>query len=314
MAYALKWDETGKRLYETGTKMGVLFPQKLDGTYDKGVAWSGLTGVDENPSGADATDLWADDIKYLSIRSAEEFGYTIKAYMYPDEFGVCDGSAEPVSGMTIYQQSRRGFGFAYRSTVGNDAAYNDYGYKLHLIYGSTASPSARSMSTINDSPSAVEFSWECKTTPVAVTGYKPTAEVVLDSTKVPAEKMAAIESIIYGTEGGADPRLPLPDEIIEILGGSVEEAKPTGITISGATLAPTFDDDIRAYSATTSTSTGSITVTAATGSVIGITVNGTTVENEGTATWSEGANTVVITVSASGKSTTTTAITVVYTA
>lgn len=314
MAYALKWDEIGSRTYETGTKMGVFFPQKVDGAYDKGVAWSGLTGVDENPSGADATDLWADDIKYLSIRSAEEFGYTIKAYSYPREFGQCDGTAEPAPGMTIYQQTRRGFGFCYRSTVGNDGAYNDYGYKLHIIYGSTASPSARSMSTINDSPSAVEFSWECKTTPVDIPGFKPSAEIVLDSTVIPAEKMAAIESIIYGTEGGADPRLPMPSEIITILNGSVADATPTGITIASAVLTPAFDASIRAYSAVASASTGAITVTAASGSTIGITVNGTAFDNEDTAEWSEGNNTVVITVSASGKTTTTTTITVVYTA
>lgn len=314
MAYALKWDEVGSRTYETGTRMGVLFPQKVDGTYDKGVAWSGLTGVDENPSGADATDLWADDIKYLSIRSAEEFGYTVKAYSYPREFGQCDGTAEPAPGMTIYQQTRRGFGFCYRSTVGNDGAYNDYGYKLHIIYGSTASPSARSMSTINDSPSAVEFSWECKTTPVDIPGFKPSAEIVLDSTVIPAEKMAAIESIIYGTEGGADPRLPMPAEIITILNGSIADATPTGITIASAVLTPAFDASIRAYSAVASASTGAITVTAASGATIGITVNGTAFDNEDTAEWAEGNNTVVITVSASGKTTTTTTITVVYTA
>lgn len=316
MAYVCKWDETGKKLYETGTKMGVLFPQELDGTYGKGVAWSGLTGVDESPSGADATDLWADDIKYLSIRSAEEFGYTIKAYTYPKEFGQCDGTAEPVEGMTVYQQTRRGFGFCYRSTLGNDAAYNDYGYKLHIIYGSTASPSARSFSTINDSPSAIEFSWECKTTPVDIPGFKPSAEIVLDSTIIPSAKMKAIESIIYGTDADdpaevIEPRLPLPAEIISILGGEVTDATLTGITIANATLTPSFDDEVFNYVATTSSASGAITVTADTGVNIAIKCNGVTVQNEGTASFNEGNNTVTITASKLGCNTTTTTITVV---
>lgn len=313
MAYYIEWDETGKKLYETGSKQAVLYPQNVDGTYGDGVAWSGLTGVDESPSGADATDLWADDIKYLSIRSAEEFGFTIKAYMYPDEFGACDGTASPATGMTVFQQSRKGFGLCYRTTVGNDAAYNDYGYKLHLIYGATCSPSSRSYSTINDSPSAIEFSWECKTTPVAVPGYKNTAEIVLDSTKIASAKMAQIESILYGTAGtpGTKPRLPMPSELIEILGSAVTDAVLTGITIANATLTPTFDDEVFTYTAATSSASGTITVTAGTGIDIGIKVNGTTVANEGTASWDEGNNAVEITASKAGCNTTVTRITVV---
>lgn len=313
MAYYIEWDETGKKLYETGSKMAVLYPQNVDGTYGDGVAWSGLTGVDESPSGADATDLWADDIKYLSIRSAEEFGFTIKAYMYPDEFGACDGTASPATGMTVFQQSRKGFGLCYRTTVGNDAAYNDYGYKLHLIYGATCSPSSRSYSTINDSPSAIEFSWECKTTPVAVPGFKNTAEIVLDSTKIAAAKMAQIESILYGTAGtpGTKPRLPMPSELIEILGSAVTDAVLTGITIANATLTPDFDDDVFTYTAATTSASGAITVTAGTGVNIAITVNGTTVANEGTASFNEGNNAVEITASKAGCNTTVTRITVV---
>ena len=313
MAYYIEWDETGKKLYETGSKMAVLYPQNVDGTYGDGVAWSGLTGVDESPSGADATDLWADDIKYLSIRSAEEFGFTIKAYMYPDEFGACDGTASPATGMTVFQQSRKGFGLCYRTTVGNDAAYNDYGYKLHLIYGATCSPSSRSYSTINDSPSAIEFSWECKTTPVAVPGYKNTAEIVLDSTKIASAKMAQIESILYGTAGtpGTKPRLPMPSELIEILGSAVTDAVLTGITIANATLTPDFDDDVFTYTAATTSASGAITVTAGTGVNIAITVNGTTVANEGTASFNEGNNAVEITASKAGCNTTVTRITVV---
>ena len=313
MAYYIEWDETGKKLYETGSKQAVLYPQNVDGTYGDGVAWSGLTGVDESPSGADATDLWADDIKYLSIRSAEEFGFTIKAYMYPDEFGACDGTASPATGMTVFQQSRKGFGLCYRTTVGNDAAYNDYGYKLHLIYGATCSPSSRSYSTINDSPSAIEFSWECKTTPVAVPGYKNTAEIVLDSTKISEVKMAQIESILYGTAGtpGTKPRLPMPSELIEILGTAVTDAVLTGITIANATLTPEFDDDVFTYTAATSSASGAITVTAGSGVNIAIEVNGETVANEGTASFAEGNNSVKITASKPGCNTTITNITVI---
>lgn len=313
MAYYIAWDESGKKLYETGSKMAVLYPQKIDGSYDYGVAWSGLTGVDESPSGADATDLWADDIKYLSIRSAEEFGFTIKAYMYPDEFGECDGTAEVATGMTVFQQSRRGFGLCYRTTVGNDAAYNDYGYKLHLIYGATCAPSSRSFSTINDSPSAIEFSWECKTTPIAIPGFKPSAEIVLDSTKIDPVKMAQIESILYGTAGtpGTKPRLPMPAELIEILGSAVTDATLTGITIASATLAPEFDDEVFAYTATTSSSSSAITITAGTGVDIDIKVNGETVANEGSASWNAGNNAVVITATKPGCNTTVTNITVI---
>ena len=310
MAYTLQWDEVAKKLYETGSKRGVLFKQKNDGTYDNGVAWSGITGVDESPSGADATDLWADDQKYLTMRSAEELAYTIKAYMFPEEFGECDGTAEPVAGLTAYQQPRRAFGFCYTSTIGNDVQNNDYGEKIHIFYNSTASPSSRSYSTINDSPSAIEFSWECKTTPIPMTGYKNTAELVLDSTKIPAAKYEQIKTILYG-DGATPARLPLPDEIVSILTGSVTDAVPTSITIANATLTPEFDSDIRAYAATTSSATGAITVTAATGSSIAITVNGTTVANEGTASFDEGANTVIIIVSKPGSNTTTTTITVV---
>lgn len=225
MAEYLKWDEVGKKLYETGTKKTVLYLQDAQGAYSKGVAWSGITSVAENPSGADPTDLWADDIKYLTLRSTEEFGFSINAYMYPDEFGECDGSAEPTPGVHLYAQNRKTFGLCYRTTLGNDIAYNDYGYKLHLIYGATCSPSGRDYSTINDSPEAIEFSWECTTVPVAVTGYKPTAIIIIDSTKVDADKLAALEAILYGTAATTGdtpteavlPRLPLPDEVISML-------------------------------------------------------------------------------------------------
>ena len=213
---ALVWDQTGEKLYETGTKKGVLYPMSETGTYPKGVAWNGLTAVTESPSGAEATDLYADDIKYLSLMSAEEFGGTIEAYMYPDEFAECDGSAEPTPGVMIGQQSRKAFGMSYVTTVGNDVKGNDYGYKIHLIYGMKVSPSERGYQTINDSPEAITFSWEFTTIPVNVTGFKPTACITIDSTKVNAEKLKTLEDKLYGAEA-SEAQLPLPDEVISML-------------------------------------------------------------------------------------------------
>ena len=209
------WDQSGQRLYETGVKMGVLYVQDASGTYPKGVAWNGLTAVNETPSGAEATPLYADDIKYLNLRSAEDFGATIEAYMYPEEFEQCDGSAELAPGVKIGQQARNAFGLCYRTVLGNDIAGNDYGYKLHIIYGATAAPSEKSYATINDSPEAITFSWEVNCTPVEVEGFKPTASLVIDSTKVDAEKLAALEAKLYGDEN-TEAMLPLPAEIAEI--------------------------------------------------------------------------------------------------
>ena len=208
------WDKTGERLYETGVKNGVLYVQE-GGAYPKGVAWNGLTAVTESPSGAEATPLYADDIKYLNLISTEEFGATIEAYTYPDEFAACDGSAALVDGVMIGQQARKTFGLCYRTTIGNDTNGNDYGYKLHIIYGALAAPSEKAYATINDSPEAITFSWEVTTTPVNVTGAKPTASTTIDSTKADSTKLAALEDILYGKDGepGNEPRLPLPDEI-----------------------------------------------------------------------------------------------------
>lgn len=221
----LVWDKTGEHLYETGVKQGVLYQQSTTGTYPKGVAWNGLTAVTESPSGAEATALYADDIKYLNLLSVEEFGATVEAYTYPDEFAECDGSAEIADGVSIGQQKRKAFGMCYKTTLGNDVAGNDYGYKLHIIYGATAAPSEKAYATINDSPEAITFSWELTTTPVSVTGAKPTASLVIDSTKADASKLAALEEILYGKDGtgegnatgAVDPRLPLPDEIAELM-------------------------------------------------------------------------------------------------
>ena len=214
----LVWDQTGERFYETGVKQGVLYVQS-SGAYPKGVAWNGLTAVTESPSGAEATALYADDIKYLNLMSAEEFGATIEAYTYPEEFEICDGSASIANGVSIGQQKRATFGLCYRTTLGNDTDGNDYGYKLHLIYGALAAPSERAYATINDSPEAITFSWEVTTTPVSVTGHKPTACITIDSTKADADKLAALEAILYGSDSD-EARLPLPDEIAELMAGA----------------------------------------------------------------------------------------------
>ena len=207
----LTWDQTGEKLYETGVQKGVLYP--MDGAvYGKGVAWNGLTAVNETPSGAESTKLYADDIKYLDIRSAEEFGATIEAYSSPEEFDACDGTAELAAGVNIGQQNRKGFGFCYRSTIGNDTEYNNYGYKLHIIYGLTASPSERSYSTVNDSPEAATLSWEVSSTPVNVAGFKPTSIITINSKKINPEALKEIEDALYGTES-VEPKILLPDEI-----------------------------------------------------------------------------------------------------
>lgn len=225
----LVWDQVGEKLYETGTKQGVLYPQAADGTYPNGVAWNGLTSVSESPDGGDANDIYADDIKYLVLRGVENFGGTIEAYTYPPEFEECDGSAQLLSGVNIGQQPRKTFGFSYVSTIGNDTEMDAHGYKIHLIYGASASPSERSYETINDSPEPIQFSWEFTTVPVNVTGHKATSMLTIDSTKFPPQqdgkknvKLKAIEDVLYGTDGegsstGTAPRLPLPDEVLTII-------------------------------------------------------------------------------------------------
>lgn len=215
----LIWDATGERLYETGVKFGVLYVMGTDGKYGAGVAWNGLTAVTESPSGAEATPLYADDVKYLNLVSAEEFGATIEAYTYPDAFMECDGSAPIATGVYVGQQARKTFGMCYRTAVGNDIANNDYGYKLHLIYGALAAPSEKSYATINDSPEAITFSWEVSTTPVNVTGFKPTASLIVDSTKVDSAKMKLLEDKLYGSES-EEATLLLPDEVVALIGGA----------------------------------------------------------------------------------------------
>lgn len=223
----LEWDKTGKHIYETGVKNGVLYVMSTEqgsaGTYPEGVAWNGLTSVSESPEGADANDFYADDIKYLSIRGNEDFNGSINAYTYPEEFAQCNGEASIANGVVVGQQFRKTFGLCYTTTMGNDVAGNDYGYKIHLVYGATVSPSEREYQTINDSPEPIEFSWDFETVPVNVPGFRPSANITIDSTKVDATKLETLKDILYGTNGtvgseGTVARLPLPAEIITLLG------------------------------------------------------------------------------------------------
>ena len=210
------WDAVGEHIFETGVRNGVLYLKDAQGAYNTGVAWNGLTSVSESPEGAEATDLYADDIKYLTMMSAENFKATIEAYTYPPEFEECDGSASIATGVVIGQQSRKPFGLCYRTAIGNDTDGNEHGYKLHIVYGCQASPSEKQYSTINDSPEAITFSWEVSTTPVNVNGKKPTATLIIDSTKADKTKLTALEAILYGSDS-TEPRLPLPDEIATLM-------------------------------------------------------------------------------------------------
>lgn len=217
----ITWDKTGEHFYEVGVDRGVLYPMKSDGSgYDKGVAWNGLTGVSEKPSGAESSDQYADNVKYLSIRSAEKFDATIEAFTYPDEFGACDGTAELVQGVKVGQQTRKAFGLSYRTMLGNDTQGNDHGYLIHLIYGASAAPSEKGYSTVNDSIEPIKFSWEISTVPVPVEGKKPTSTLVINSTK--AKNLSKLEDYLYGTDaaqGGStgEPQLPLPAKVKELL-------------------------------------------------------------------------------------------------
>lgn len=236
---ALSWDDVGNKHYETGIDRGVLYPVNASGIYDHGYAWNGLTGVTESPSGAEANPLYADNTKYLNLVSAEEFGGTIEAFTYPDEFGVCDGTAQPETGVSFGQQGRKTFGLCYRTRLGNDVDLTDHGYKLHLVYGALAAPSEKAYSTINDSPEAITFSWEFSTTPVAVgtinsVVYKPLSSITIDSTKVNSTALATLEAALYGGVG-TDPRLPLPAEVVAMFAGTVTQATPTAPTYNAGT-------------------------------------------------------------------------------
>lgn len=218
----LEWDKSGEHLYETGVDHCALYLQSSDGTYPKGVVWNGIISVSESPSGAEATSLYADNIKYLSMTSVEEFGATLEAYTYPDEFAECDGSASPKAGVIIGQQDRKTFGLVYRTRIGNDIDNDKHGYKIHIIYGAKATPSEKSYTTVNDSPEAITMSWTLSTTPVNVTGHKPTASLIIDSTKISKENLQTIENKLFGSDT-EEATLPLPDEIIGMVTGSTEE-------------------------------------------------------------------------------------------
>ena len=269
----LTWDQSGERFYETGVDRGVLYIP-TNGVYSTGVAWNGLTAVTESPSGAEATPMYADNIKYLNLLSVEEFGGTIEAMTYPDEFAQCDGTASPETGVLLAQQSRHLFGLSYRSRLGNDVSAADYGYKLHLVYGALAAPSERAYNTINDAPEAITFSWSFTTTPVPVTGYKNTALVTIDSSKVPSANLAAIEAALYGTSN-TSARLPLPDEIVAMVDGAqtvVTATDPTFVantgvitipTVTGVTYRRTDTNAVVTNTVTIGTSGASLTISAA---------------------------------------------------
>lgn len=212
----IKWDAPGERLYETGVDHAVLY-RRTDGEYSTGVAWNGITAITESPSGAEPTALYADNVKYVTLMSAEEFGGTLEAFMWPDEFEECDGTASPVEGVTLGQQPRQPFGLSYRTILGNDVDSNEHGYKLHLVYEALAAPSEKAYATVNDSPEAITFSWEFTTTPVAIEGFKPTAIITINSSTMAKAKLEALEKILYGDED-TDARLPLPDELLTLVG------------------------------------------------------------------------------------------------
>lgn len=298
----LTWDETGERLYETGVKKAVIYPAgtgEAAGTYPMGYVWNGISSVSESPSGAEANAIYADDIKYLELRSAEEFGATVEAYMYPEVFAQCDGSASVASGVMIGQQTRKRFGLCYRTVLGNDVDTDNYGYKLHLIYNAMAAPSERQYQTVNDSPEAISFSWELTTTPINVEGYKPTSTLVIDSTKADPTKLESLEDILYGTSS-TDPRLPLPAEVIALMGGdatveislnraNLKLTEGQTFTLKATTIPAgqtvTFASDSTS-NATVGESTGKVTAVAAGSAVItaSMTVDGTTYTDKCTVT------------------------------
>lgn len=268
----LLWDQTGQRLYETGVDKGVLYPLN-NGTYPMGYAWNGLTGVTESPSGAEATALYADNIKYLSMFSAEEFGATLEAYTYPDIWAQHDGVATPQAGVSVGQQTRKPFGLTYRTKLGNDVSGNDFGYKIHLVYGAVASPSEKAFATINDSPEAITFSWELTTTPATVSGLKPSAILTIDSTKIgtPAN-LTTLEDALYGT-AGTNPRLPLPDEVVTIFSGAqtpVIATIPTFVSGTGVITIPVVTGVTYRRSDTMAIVTGTTTIAGTTGAYLSI--------------------------------------------
>jgi len=261
----LLWDQIGERLYETGVDRGVLYIPDAFGAYTNGVAWNGLTSVSEAPSGAEPSAQYADNIKYLNLYSAEEFGATLEAFTYPDEFNQFDGNASPANGVIVGQQGRKSFGLSFRTKIGNDLDGDDHGYKIHLIYGCTASPSEKAYATINDSPEAITFSWELATVPAAVTGMKPTAQIVIDSTKVAPADLQDLEDMLYGTVG-TDPQLPNPDAVIALfttVQTEVTPLTPTFTPATGAIVIPTVTGVTYRRADTNAIVTGTVTISVA---------------------------------------------------
>lgn len=310
----LTWDAIGEHFYETGVDHGVFYEYDTSAKkFTNGVAWNGLTAVNESPSGAEPTALYADNIKYLNLISAEQYAATIEAYTAPDEFLECDGFASLTDGVTIGQQPRKIFGFCYRTLIGNDTEGTKKGYKLHLVYNCTASPSERGHSTVNESPEAASLSWSISTTPVEVSGQSPTSTLEIDSTKVDPAKLAALEAVLYGT-ANTIPRLPLPGEVAEIVGSVGETVSLTALTIGSLDLVPEFSAGVVSYTATTTNDEDAVSATASTGASASILVNGVAHTSGNDATWTAGTNTVVVIVSKSGATSKTYTVTVTKTA
>jgi len=294
------WDVIGEHFYETGVDRGVFYSYDNEtSSFKNGVPWNGLTAVNESPSGAEPNALYADNIKYLNLLSAEEYAATIEAYTCPDEFMECDGFAEIASGAVIGQQDRKIFGFCYRTLIGNDTEGTNKGYKIHCVYNCTASPSERSHSTVNENPDATQLSWSISTTAANVTNFKPTATVEIDSTKCDPAQLAALEDILYGDASTA-PRLPFPDEIAEIIGVVGVTAKLSALSIGTLNLAPDFDPAVTNYTVSTTNESDAVSATAADDADAVILVNGETHTSGSSVTWNAGTNTVVVIVSKSG--------------
>lgn len=296
------WDKTGEHFYETGVDHGVFYPyNSTTNQYTGGVAWNGLTAVNEQPSGAEPSPLFADNIKYLNLMSAEEYAATVEAYTAPDEFLACDGFDELANGITIGQQPRTQFGFSFRTLIGNDTVGTKKGYKITCVYNCLASPSERSHSTVNESPEAQTLSWSISTTPVPVTDKSPTSVAIIDSTKTDAAQLAELEDILYGT-ANSEARLPLPDEIAEIVGAIAVTVKLTNLTVGSLDLVPDFDPTTGIYTVKTPNASDVVTATPETGATVSMTINGSAFTSGSEATWDEGTNTIVAVVTKSGAS------------
>lgn len=281
----LLWDQTGERVYETGVDHGVLYLRDNTGAYPTAVAWNGLVSVTEAPSGAEASPFYADNIKYINLRSAEEFGATIEAYTYPDEFMTCDGSAIPTPGLVLGQQGRDTFGLSYRTKIGDDVAGQDAGYKIHLVYGASAAPSEKAYTTVNDSPEPITFSWELTTDPISVEGYKPLATITIDSTKTDPAKLAELENLLYGTDGtpGTSGKLPLPDEVLALLVTTVE-VTPTAPTEDANVITIPSQTGV-VYQVDGSPVSGTVTMTDDT-TVVAVPASGYSFPSGATTSWS----------------------------